>query len=95
MALLFTLNKHHSSFLVSLLSLEMISPNGRVKFFLSFVNHNLRHTLTTNYLDLRKGYLRYKTITPQSVLSEALDKNFFYVLFSRYSSFCGFSHPAI
>ena len=47
-----------------------------------------------------KGYLRCKMITSQSVLSEAQVKNFFvsyksYVLFSRYSSFCGFSNPTI
>ena len=47
-----------------------------------------------------KGYLRYKTITPQNVLSEAQAKNFFiswksYVPFSRYSSFCIFNHPMI
>ena len=50
--------------------------------------------------DILKGYLHYKTITSQSVLSEAQVKKFFisqksYVLFSRYSSFCGFGHPAI
>ena len=47
-----------------------------------------------------KGYLRYKTIISQNVSSEAQIKNFFisqknYVLFSRYSSFCIFSHPMI
>ena len=47
-----------------------------------------------------KGYLQYKMITPQNVLSLAQLKNFFilwknYVPFLRYSSFCVFSHPVI
>ena len=47
-----------------------------------------------------KGYLRYKTVTSQNVLSEAQVKNFFiskknYVLLSRYSNFCIFKHPMI
>ena len=46
---------------------------------------------------LLKGYLYYKTITSQNVLSEAQFKNFFilrkcYAPFSRYSSFCIFNH---
>ena len=49
---------------------------------------------------LLKGYLCYKTITSQNVLSKAQIKNFFisqksYVPFSRYSSFCIFNHPMI
>ena len=51
-------------------------------------------------LTVIKGYLRYKTITSQNVPFEAQIKNFFisnknYVPFSRYSSFCIFSHPMI
>ena len=47
-----------------------------------------------------KGYLRYEMITSQNVLSEAQVKRFFilyksYIWFSRYSSFCIFSHPMI
>ena len=46
-----------------------------------------------------KGYLCYKTITPQNVLSEAQLKNFFiwcknYVRFSGYSSFCVFNQSS-
>ena len=49
---------------------------------------------------LLKGYLHYKTITSQNVLSEAQVKNIFilwkyYALFSRYSSFCIFNHRMI
>ena len=46
-----------------------------------------------------KGYLCYKTITPQNVLSGAQVKNFLFrrkiVPFSRYSDFSIFSHPMI
>ena len=47
-----------------------------------------------------KGNLHYKTITSQTVSSEAQVKNFLilrksYVLFLRYSSFCIFNHPMI
>ena len=50
--------------------------------------------------EILKGHLRYKTIISQNVSSEAQIKNFFisqknYVLYSRYSSFCIFSHPMI
>ena len=49
---------------------------------------------------LLKGYLHYKTITSQNVLSEAQVKNIFilwkyYAPFSRYSSFCIFNHRMI
>ena len=51
-------------------------------------------------MEIVKGYLHYKTITSQTVLSVAHIKNFFislksYVPFSRYSSFCNFNHPMI
>ena len=47
-----------------------------------------------------KGYLCYKTIIPQNVLSVAQVKNFFilwkiYVLFSRYSGFWVSSYATI
>ena len=47
-----------------------------------------------------KGYLHYKTISSQNLSYEAQAKNFFiseksYVPFSKYSSFCIFSHPMI
>ena len=47
-----------------------------------------------------KGHFRYKTITPQNVLSGVQVKNFFisqknYVPFSRYSHFCIFKHTMI
>ena len=50
--------------------------------------------------EILKGYFCYKMITPQNVLSEAQVKNFCisqksYILFSRYSSFRVFIHPAI
>ena len=44
------------------------------------------------------GYLRYKTITSQNVLSEAQIKiflSFVEKLFSKYSSFCIFNHTMI
>ena len=51
-------------------------------------------------LVLLKGYLPYKTITPQNASSETQVKNFFtsqksFLLLSRYSSFCIFSQPMI
>ena len=50
--------------------------------------------------NIPQGYLSYKTITSQNVLSEAQVENFFilqksYVPFSKYSSFCIFKYPMI
>ena len=54
--------------------------------------------LQSNFIE--RFYLRYKTIISHNVSSEAHVKNFLtflktYVPFSRYSSFCIFSHDMI
>ena len=80
------------------------SIKGNTKTYLQNVHNKnilLSRKLLTNKYGLCsnfKGYLCYKTITPQSVLSGTHVNFFFvkrYVPFSRYSSFCIFSHPMI
>ena len=75
---------------------ESSALNTRPSLLSCFQSDDNTCASTNHFCDI-KGYVHYKTITSQNVLSEAQIKNFFisqknYIPFSRYSSFFIFNH---